>query len=153
MGLNLRRIVTGHDSTGKPVVVLDDEGKHISTWRPHMHQQQLWTTTDLPVELDDGNTDKGAREVGTTIPGGSVFKVVEFGPGVTPRVHRTDSIDYAIVLSGEIDMELGEGKAVHLKDGDVLVQRATIHNWVNRYSKPCRIAFVLISTVGQTAIG
>ena len=74
---------------------------------------------------------------------GTVFRVVEFGPGVAPRNHRTDSIDYAVVLSGEIDMELDDS-VVHLNAGDVLVQRGTIHIWVNRSTKPCAIAFVLI---------
>ena len=83
------------------------------------------------------------RQVGTTLNNGTVFRVVEFAPGVAPRVHRTDSIDYAVVMSGEIDMEMDES-VVHLKAGDVLVQRGTIHNWVNRSSEPCVIAFVLI---------
>jgi quercetin dioxygenase-like cupin family protein len=72
-----------------------------------------------------------------------VFRVIEYAPGVTPRNHRTDSIDYAVVLSGEIDMELDD-QLVHLGAGDVLVQRGTIHNWVNRSNAPCVIAFVLI---------
>ncbi|GAA5442557.1 hypothetical protein Misp06_00731 [Microbulbifer sp. NBRC 101763] len=153
MGLNIRRVVTGHDSAGKPVVVLDDRGEHTASWRPHMEQQQFWTTADLPVEIDSANSDKGARRAGTTIAGGSIFKVVEFGPGVTPRIHRTDSIDYAVVLSGEIDMALGEDREVHLVAGDTLIQRATIHNWINRGTEPCRIAFVLISANGNSAIG
>src|SRR5262249_27082822 len=69
---------------------------------------------------------------------------VSFGSGVAPRNHRTDSIDYAVVMSGEIDMNL-DGTVVHLKAGDVLVQRGTIHNWINKGSEPCVIAFVLIS--------
>ena len=60
------------------------------------------------------------------------------------RRHRTNSLDYAIVMSGEIDMELDEGE-VHLKAGDILIQRGTIHNWINRGSEPCVIAFVLIA--------
>ena len=60
-----------------------------------------------------------------------MFRVVEFGPGVSPRNHRTDTIDFAVVMMGEIDMELDDS-VVHLKAGDVLVQRGTIHNWVNR---------------------
>ena len=72
-----------------------------------------------------------------------VFRVVEFAPGVAPRVHRTDSIDYAVVMSGEIDMELDDS-VIHLKAGDVLVQRGTIHNWVNRGTEACVIAFILI---------
>jgi quercetin dioxygenase-like cupin family protein len=83
------------------------------------------------------------RKTGTTLSNGTVFRVVEFAPGGAPRVHRTDSIDYAVVISGEIDMELDDS-VVHVKAGDVLVQRGTIHNWVNRGSAPCVIAFVLI---------
>ena len=153
MSLNIRRVVTGHDEQGKPVVRIDDRGLHTAAWRPNMEQQQLWTTVDLPVALADDGEDKGAREVGTTIDGGSIFKVVEFGPGVTPRVHRTDSIDYAVVLSGQITMELGDDTVVRLSAGDVLVQRATIHNWVNDGDEPCQIAFVLISSVGNAAVG
>jgi quercetin dioxygenase-like cupin family protein len=84
------------------------------------------------------------RKVGTTLPGGTVFRVVEFSPGVSPRVHRTDSIDYAVIVSGEIDMELEKGNEVHLKAGDVLVQRGTVHNWINRGKAPCVIAFALV---------
>jgi quercetin dioxygenase-like cupin family protein len=71
---------------------------------------------------------------------------------VAPRNHRTDSIDYAVVLSGEIDMELTDS-VVHLKAGDVLVQRGTIHNWVNRGTQPCVIAFVLIDAKPVEADG
>jgi quercetin dioxygenase-like cupin family protein len=81
-----------------------------------------------------------------------VFRVVEFAPGVAPRVHRTDSVDYAVVMSGEIDMELDDS-VVHLKAGDVLVQRGTIHNWVNRGSAPCVIAFCLVDAKPVTAGG
>jgi quercetin dioxygenase-like cupin family protein len=78
--------------------------------------------------------------------------VVEYEPGVTPRPHRTDSIDYAVVMSGEIDMEMDD-TVVHLKTGDVLVQRGTKHNWVNRGTVSCVIAFVLISSDGNTTVG
>jgi mannose-6-phosphate isomerase-like protein (cupin superfamily) len=81
-----------------------------------------------------------------------VFRVIEFEPGVAPRNHRTDSIDYAVVVSGEIDMEMDD-TIVHLKAGDVLVQQGTIHNWVNKGTEPCVIAFVLISSDGNTAVG
>jgi len=74
-----------------------------------------------------------------------VFRFVEYRPGVAPRNHRTESIDYAVVLSGEIDMELDDGVTVHLRQGDALVQRGTIHNWVNRGTQPCVIAFVLVA--------
>jgi len=99
-----------------------------------------------------GDADEGLRQVGTTLKNGTVFRVVEFGPGVAPRNHRTDSIDYAVVLSGEIDMELTDS-VVHLKAGDVLVQRGTIHNWVNPATQPCVIAFVLIDAKPVEADG
>jgi quercetin dioxygenase-like cupin family protein len=75
---------------------------------------------------------------------GTVFRVVKFNPGVAPRNHRTDSIDYGVVISGELDMELDDGAVVHLKAGDCIVQRGTIHNWVNKGAEPCLIAFILI---------
>ena len=95
------------------------------------------------VAHNDGSEDTSTRQTGTTLPGGTVFRIVEFGPGVSPRNHRTDSIDYAVVISGEIDMVLDD-TTVHLKAGDVLVQRGTIHNWINNGAEPCTIAFSLI---------
>ena len=97
---------------------------------PGAHAAVIWTTEGFPVD-NDSSADASGRKVGTTLDNGTVFRVVSFGPGVTPRNHRTDSIDYATVLSGEIDMEL-DGTSVHLKAGDLLVQRGTIHNWVNK---------------------
>jgi quercetin dioxygenase-like cupin family protein len=152
MSINIRRVVTGHDANGKAVVRIDDVGTHVASGRPQMSRQLIWTTDELPVHFTEDGEDKGAREIGTTIPNGSVFRVVEYEPGVTPRPHRTDSIDYAMVMSGEIDMEMDD-TVVHLKAGDVLVQRGTIHNWVNRGTVSCMIAFVLISSDGNTAVG
>jgi len=152
MAFKIRRVVTGHDENGKAVVLFDDEGEHTAKGRENMHRQLIWTTNDLPVQFDENNEDLGAREIATTIPGGSVFRVVEYGPGVTPRNHRTDSIDYAVVISGEIDMEMDD-ELVHLKAGDVLVQQGTIHNWVNNGTDPCVIAFILIASEGDTAVG
>ena len=86
------------------------------------------------------------------MPGGTILRVVEFSPGVQSRNHRTDSIDYAIIMSGEIDMEM-DGAMIHLKAGDVLVQRGTIHNWINTGTGPCVIAFALIDGKPVTAGG
>jgi quercetin dioxygenase-like cupin family protein len=77
--------------------------------------------------------------------------VVQYQPGVSPRNHRTDSIDCAVVMSGSIEMELDDGVTVKLKAGDLLVQRGTIHNWVNHGPEVCTIAFVLISAKPVTA--
>ena len=111
----------------------------------------IWTSEGFPVD-NDGAADTSGRKVGTTLDNGTVFRVVSFGPGVAPRNHRTDSIDYAVVISGEIDMELDDA-SVHLKAGDVLVQRGTIHNWVNKGTAPCVIAFVLVAAKPVSAGG
>jgi quercetin dioxygenase-like cupin family protein len=142
MALKLRRVITGHDKNGKAVVKIDEMVKSIFSGRPGANASVVWTTVGFPVD-NSGDSDESGRKVGTTLGNGTVLRVVEFGPGVTPRNHRTDSIDYAIVMAGEIDMEL-DGSSVHLKAGDVLVQRGTIHNWINRGKEPCTIAFILI---------
>lgn len=152
MAFGIRRVITGHDENGKAVVRIDDFGANRTSGRPNHAAQVIWTTGKLPVDFSEDGEDKGAREIGTTIPGGSVFRVVEYSPGVVPRNHRTDSIDYAVVISGGLDMEM-DGTVVNLKAGDVLVQRGTMHNWVNNGTEPCVIAFVLISAEGSTAVG
>src|SRR6185503_1138149 len=142
MSLQLRRVVTGHDANGRAIVKIDEVSKNLVSSRPAQMACVVWTTETFPVD-NTGDSDEGLRQVGTTLNNGTVFRVVEFGPGVAPRNHRTDSVDYAVVMSGEIDMEL-DGTVAHLKAGDVLVQRGTIHNWVNHGSEPCVMAFVLI---------
>ncbi|HUB95871.1 MAG TPA: cupin domain-containing protein [Stellaceae bacterium] len=151
MALKLRRVVTGHDKSGKAVVLIDEEVKNAGSTRPGAQASVVWTTAGFPVD-NDGSADESSRKVGTTLAKGTVFRVVEFSPGVQRRNHRTDSVDYAVVLSGEIDMELDD-TTVHLKGGDVLVQRGTIHNWVNRGTAPCTIAFILIDAKPVTAGG
>jgi quercetin dioxygenase-like cupin family protein len=151
MAIQVRRVVTGHDKNGRAVVKIDEVSKNMISSRPGQSACVVWTTESFPVN-NTGEGDEGLRQVGTTLKNGTVFRVVEFGPGVAPRNHRTDSIDYAIVLSGEIDMELDDS-VVHLKTGDVLVQRGTIHNWINRGTTPCVIAFVLIDAKPVEADG
>jgi mannose-6-phosphate isomerase-like protein (cupin superfamily) len=144
MAVQVRRVVTGHDAKGRAVVKIDEVSKNIVSSRPGQTACVVWTTESFPVN-NTGDPDEGLRKVGTTLKNGTVFRVVEFAPGVAPRNHRTDSIDYAVVVSGEIDMELDDS-IVHLKAGDVLVQRGTIHNWVNRGTQPCVMAFILIDS-------
>ena len=142
MPLQVRRVVTEHDANGRAVVKIDEVSKNLVSSRPGQIGCVVWTTEGFPVD-NTSDAEGGMPQVGTTLDNGTVFRVVEFAPGVAPRVHRTDSIDYAVVMSGEIDMEL-DGTVVHLKANDVLVQRGTIHNWINRGTEPCVIAFVLI---------
>lgn len=151
MGLQVRRVITGHDAKGRAVVKIDEVSKNVASSRPGASACVVWTTEGFPAN-NDGQADEGLKKVGTTLTNGTVFRIIEFAPGVAPRNHRTDSIDYIVVLSGEIDMEL-DGSTVHLKAGDVMVQRGTIHNWVNRGTQPCVLAVVLVDAKPVEADG
>jgi len=151
MSLKIRRVVTGHDQQGRAKVLIDEEVTNVFSQRPGAHYSVIWSSDGFPVN-NDGDEDPSRKKIGTTIANGTVFRIVSFGPGVAPRNHRTDSIDYAVVMSGEIDMELDIG-SVHLKAGDVLVQRGTIHNWVNKGTEPCVIAFTLVAAKPVTVGG
>ncbi len=151
MSLTVRRVVTGHDAQGRAKVLIDESVKNVFSQRPGASYSVIWSSEGFPVN-NDGGDDPSGKKIGTTIANGTVFRVVSFGPGVAPRNHRTDSIDYAVVMSGAIDMVLDIG-TVHLKAGDVLVQRGTIHNWVNNGNEPCVIAFTLIAAKPVSAGG
>ena len=144
MSLEIRRVVTGHDASGKAVVKIDEIAKNIKNNRPGASSCVVWSTSGFPVD-NDREVDPSAASIGTTVESGTVFRIVRYEPGVSPRNHRTDSLDYAVVMSGAIEMELDDGVVVKLKAGDVLVQRGTIHNWVNRGTVPCVVAFVLVA--------
>ena len=151
MALRVRRVITGHDDKGRAIVKIDKVADHLVVGRPGATVCNVWTTEGFPAS-NDGAADEGLRQVTTTLPNGTIFRVIEFAPGVAARNHRTDSIDYITVISGEIDMELDDS-SVHLKAGDVMVQRGTIHNWVNRGSAPCVLSVVLIAAKSVEAGG
>ena len=165
MAVKIRRVVTGVNAEGKAVVIQDGPAPKTNS-RPAISVEgaMLWITDETPVDLSRYD-DPTLREVGVAPPSsGSILRVVDFLPqpgeidnaaflremgleqghgGAHAFMHRTKSVDYAIVLDGEIDMLLDEGE-VHLKAGDILIQRGTNHAWVNRGDKPCRIVFCLI---------
>lgn len=144
MTLQVRRVVTVHDSDGKAMVKSDEIATNRISNRPGHQSLVVWTTNATPA---DNSTDQDGADWEVTTPpiaNGSIFRVIEYSPGVESRMHRTDTIDYAVVISGEIDMRLDSGEEVHLNAGDVLVQRGTVHDWINRGDAPCVMAFVLL---------
>ena len=146
----VRRVVTGHKPNGEATIAIDEMSRDVVSFRPGATIFNIWSA---PVLADNSDPHDGAKSiVGTAMKGRSVFRVIEYAPGVAPRNHRTDSIDYAVVLSGEIIMEI-DHEEVDLRAGDVLVQRGTIHNWVNRGTQPCVIAFVLIDAAPVNVAG
>ncbi len=139
--MQVRRVVTGHKPDGKATVLIDEVSKDLVNPRDGCTFFNIWSTA-LPADNND-DRDGAKQIIGTAMKDRAVFRVIEYAPGVAPRNHRTNSIDFAVVLSGEIDMTLDD-EVVHLKAGDVMVQRGTIHDWINNGDKPCVIAFVLI---------
>lgn len=167
----VRRIVTGLDAAGKAVAMFDGKVPLVSFRSPNPGAD-MWITDKSPPDLT-WTEDRAKIKIGLTPPkGGTVFRIVDFVPitaktealdintmmkvagadapakGLPPRhpmMHRTRSVDYAIIISGEIDMLLDDGE-VHLKAGDVVVQQATNHAWVNRSKEVCRIAFILMDS-------
>ena len=169
----IRRVVTGHDSKGTAIAIMDSKLQPELRDAGVVASSVLWITDETPADIS-GSKDRAARKIGVPPPPkGSILRIVDFlpvkgdikidnkaftaemgignqdrGPGKHvnhPFMHRTKSIDYAIVLEGEIDMLLDDTE-VHLKAGDILVQQGTNHAWVNNSDKPCRICFVLIGS-------
>ncbi len=171
MAKAVRRVVTGHDAGGKAIVLTDGAAPNQKVRNAGIVSTLLWATDETPADIS-GAADRAARASGVAPPhAGSFFRVVDFPPitaeaaakldqaaihremGLAghgsgaaarhPFTHRTRSVDYAIVLEGEIDMLLDDSE-VHLTAGDVVVQQGTNHAWVNNSRTNCRIAFVLI---------
>jgi quercetin dioxygenase-like cupin family protein len=146
----IRRVVTGHDEDGRATVLLDGAAPMVKSPRPGQFSTLLWCTDDAPAPMPVGRAaeDMGARRLGTYPPErGTRFVIAEYPPGNVPRRHRTETVDYVVVLSGRIEMELDEGETVALAPGDVLVQRGTYHAWRNPGPDVCRMVFVLVDAV------
>ncbi|MGH7094423.1 MAG: cupin domain-containing protein, partial [Stellaceae bacterium] len=138
MALEVRRIVTGHDADGKAIVASDERMEGVgSPTRPYISRCEIWSTDKMPVDNSEGAAAEAQHAgfvkrynyVGTGQ--GTVIRITEFAPGAPKFMHRTETVDYAILLSGECDLELDDGKTEHMKAGDIVVQRGTMHAWVN----------------------
>jgi mannose-6-phosphate isomerase-like protein (cupin superfamily) len=168
----IRRVVTGLDANDKSVVMFDSQIP-LKSGPYGLNSTNLWVTNSYPLGFSFKD-DTSAIPVGVSpLDNGTKFRVVEFPPldaatearmepnylmkavgavapkrGVAvthPLMHRTRSVDYAVVMSGEIDMMLDD-TVVHLKPGDTIVQQATNHAWLNHGKEPCRILFVLMDS-------
>lgn len=147
----VRRVVTAHDGV-RAVIGMDAMLPTVPVPTGDARFALVWTTGQTPADNTDP-ADGAARAVGLTSPGGSVFRIVDMAPGCRSPMHRTQSLDYGIVLTGEIVLELDDGAETTLGAGDVVVQRGTVHAWINRTDAWCRIAFVLIEAAPLAADG
>ena len=168
---DIHRVITGFDADNKSTTLFDSR-LTLDVGKSGTAGAVLWITDSYPLGI--AQQDTAQRPIGIPPPAnGTVLRVVEFPPvdadrlakldtnfmmkivgdnaparGVpvsNPMMHRTRTIDYAIIMSGEIDMMLDD-KTVHLKAGDVVVQQATNHAWLNHGTEPCRVIFVLMDS-------
>lgn len=168
----VRRVLTGHDARGRSVILKDGYAPNVKEMAsmPGLALTDLWETTGAPAS-NEGRADAAARQVRLEPPrGGTILRIVEFPPdskwrnradareafdsigaghapvkgSADPMMHKTATVDYIIVLKGEIHAIMDQGET-RLRAGDILVQRGTNHSWSVRGRKPCIIAAVLVS--------
>ena len=177
MSTNIRRVVTGYDDNGKAICISDEFAANVLKRdnRPGVALTNFWECTSTPAEYNGAEETVDGPFVLHPPEGGSVFRMVEFEPedpevmktldgkdafgemGASdaivenarhPFMHRTNSVDYAVIVSGEITMLLDDSE-VHLKAGDVVIQRGTNHAWSNQGTVTCLVAFVLVDAVAN----
>ena len=171
MPIAKRRVVTGHGAKGQSVILFDDHAQnvtHIPSWEG-LYVTELWVTSEMPID-NNGSADRSLRPMKhDPDPSGTIFRLVEIPPeskttfnakGIFeelgsatkpsakdssrhPTMHKTKSIDYLVVISGEMIMAMEDGETL-LTQGDCVVQRGTNHAWINRSTQPCLIAAILI---------
>lgn len=141
--MQIRRIVTGHDTTGKAVFLQDSLIKGGSLPDGEAAFAVIWRTIGHPVDNNDA-TDRAAEPVGLTQANGSILRIVDIPPGKRSPMHRTNSLDYGIVLQGAVGLELDDGASTLVQTGEVVVQRGTIHAWFNPGQVTARVAFILL---------
>src|SRR5881394_19902 len=177
MARAVRRLVTGHLGDGRSTVLLDGPAPNVKQRKAGNASTLLWVTDEAPAATASG--DRAARETGVPPPRrGTIFRVAEFPPGVGgevrdnetllrdfgigadvkrghaprhPAIHRTRTVDYVVVLEGEIDLLLDD-RDIRLKTGDVVVQQGTNHAWINRGASTCRLAMVFVDAEEPEAL-
>lgn len=143
MSNTIRRVVTGHTADGTAIFSSDESFETVVIPTGDAAMATIWTTATVPADCND-ETDGRKRDAGTTLKGGSVIRVVDMLPNASSPLHRTSSIDYGIVISGKIVLELDNQVFKTVEAGEIIVQRGTIHKWRNpSLEEICRIVFVL----------
>lgn len=139
----IRRVVTGHDQTGRAIVLYDDTIPLARGPGAETAQATLWQTPHVPADNTANPAESGADTGG--ICQGSAFQVVELQPRVATPPRRSSSIDYIMVLEGELGLALGQEETITLHPGETAVQRGTRHTWRNpSQNVPCRFLVSVI---------
>ena len=163
MGLEVRRVVAANTAAGRATVISDEVIPAVSRGvGRNITGSEMWSTPTLPADNSAAGEAEQRRGfvkvfndhnyVGTGA--GTTFRINRWDPGHAIFTHRTETLDYDIILEGEIDLELEDGEVVHLKAGDVVIMRGCTHTWINRSDKPAVTAFMLIDALPvETAAG
>jgi quercetin dioxygenase-like cupin family protein len=148
VAFKIRRIVTAHNAAGKAIVGSDEIAASIpGRFDERVGRYDPWWTDAMPPVLDGPDPTRRQGTV-TPLPNGTIFRILEIPPGNDTTKHKTDTIDYYVILKGELHMTLDIGEVL-CRQGDVIVQRSTNHGWDNRSGKPAMFAEVLIDAKGR----
>jgi quercetin dioxygenase-like cupin family protein len=158
-----RRIVTGHDDQGRSIVLSDGPTPTSRDLPTGVTFHEIWSTGDTPAPIDPAETSEPTDGPLRVPPAarGTIVHVIDMPPRSGAPMHRTRSIDYGIVLDGEVYLELDDGTETRLAAGDMVVQRGTAHGWSNRSDGVTRMLFVMVdgaftdelrATVGDEAL-
>jgi quercetin dioxygenase-like cupin family protein len=148
VAFKIRRIVTGHNAAGKSTIASDAIAHSVAgRFDERVGRYDPWWTDTMPPALDGPDPTAQPGTV-TPRPNGTIFRILEIPPGNDTTKHKTDTIDYYVILKGELYMTLDEGEVL-CREGDVIVQRSTNHGWDNRSGKPAMFVEVLIDAKGR----
>ena len=138
----VRRVITGHGADGVAKVLVDGACS-VRRLAPDLVRTSVWRTREAPAEIDLGADVDDIAEHALPFAAGSRMLIFEFEPHYRSKLHRSETIDYAIVLEGEVELQL-DAETVTLRAGDVAVQRGTNHVWINRGTITARVAIVMV---------
>ena len=142
-----KRVVTGHNEHGKGVIEVLDEGRWTEVQNGNAMWNVMWSTTTFPVDTVADNAmqrEKEEKAMSLSMPNGTVLRMVDRAPGTQSAMHRSQTVDYGVVLEGEMEILMDSGESMTLRSGDVCIQRGTLHQWRNNTSKWNRMLFVLM---------
>ncbi len=146
----MKRVVTGHNQDGKSVFVSEGEPPRVVTSEHGNQLTYCWGTEQTPMVPVSGDDPTPEMSSHLPAPGGTSFFIVQFPGNSESRMHATDTVDYAMVVGGEIWLVLDDGDEVHLTLGDCVVQNGTRHAWQNRKPEPC---VMVAAMVGAERLG
>jgi mannose-6-phosphate isomerase-like protein (cupin superfamily) len=181
----MRRVITGHDESGKAIILSDAAPERIQKIGEHGPIfYEIWNTRETPVRIDRRSGEPSEDHLSLPPPrNGTRIRILDIPPETAamkamdakaarehfaeigaaeasthsdagaphPFMHRTQTVDYGIVIEGELTLIVDHGETT-LRAGDVVVQRGTNHAWANRSNANCRIAFVLIDGVFESGL-